>query len=666
MKCNIKPKFNEWSSKGIRISRDVLYSLYNEKSMISDQSFHNYVRNYSKIFKKVCSQAKSKLISNKIANSDNKIKTVWKIINTETGQMKKRDTELSLKMNNKTISDKVEVANALDHFFITMPIEVTKSLASSPSLAESILKQNFCRDIPNFDFQFINIVTITKTFKSLSLKKTEDLWGISVKVLGSIIDNIAPLLVNIFNLCVDSGTFPDLMKHSKVIPIFKSGCKDNPSNYRPISVLPALSKIFEKIMLDQMMSHFSLNKILHERQFGFTKGMSTTDASVKLVTHILEAWDSSRDAVGIFCDLSKAFDCVDHNTLICKLKHYGIRGRALDLVLSYLTSRLQKVYINGSTSTGTMVKMGVPQGSILGPFLFLAYINDLPYMMTELSDIILFADDTSLIFKINRKDAELVDVNDSLATLSNWFAANNLLLNATKTKCLKFSLPNIPHVNSKIILEGGNLDFVDKTVFLGITIDSKLQWGAHITALSNRLSSAAYAVRRIRQLTDVATARLVYFAYFHSIMSYGILLWGAAADVDSIFILQKRAIRAIYDMGPRESLRDIFKDINILTMPSLYIFENIMYARKNLHKFDVLSDIHNINTRNKHKLVVPKFRLAKSNKSFLGNCVRFYNKLPKSVTDLTGRKFKTFVKSMLIKKAYYKIKDYIDDRDAWR
>ena len=226
-----------------------------------------------------------------------------------------------------------------------MPIEVTKSLASSPSLAESILKQNFCRDIPNFDFQFINIVTISKTFKSLSLKKTEDLWGISVKVLGSIIDNIAPLLVNIFNLCVDSGTFPDLMKHSKVIPIFKSGCKDNPSNYRPISVLPALSKIFEKIMLDQMMSHFSLNKILHERQFGFTKGMSTTDASVKLVAHILEAWDSSQDAVGIFCDLSKAFDCVDHNTLICKLKHYGIRGRALDLVLSYLTSRLQKVYI---------------------------------------------------------------------------------------------------------------------------------------------------------------------------------------------------------------------------------------------------------------------------------------------------------------------------------
>ena len=129
------------------------------------------------------------------------------------------------------------------------------------------------------------------------------------------------------------------------------------------------------------------------------------------------------------------------------------------------------------------------------------------------------------------------------------------------------------------------LEFVDKTVFLGITLDTRLQWGPHLTSLAGRLSSAAYAVRKIRQFTDVDTARLVYFSYFHSIMSYGILLWGRAADIESIFILQKRAIRAIYDLRRRDSLRELFQEINIMTVPCQYIYENIMYVRKNLHLF---------------------------------------------------------------------------------
>ena len=149
-------------------------------------------------------------------------------------------------------------------------------------------------------------------------------------------------------------------------------------------------------------------------------------------------------------------------------------------------------------------------------------------------------------------------------------------------------------------------------------------------------------------------------------MSYGILLWGSAADIETIFILQKRAIRAIYEMRPRESLRYLFKEINILTLPSLYIYENIMYVRKNLHKFKLNSDHHNMNTRNKDKIAVPRFRLCKTNKSFLGNCVRFYNKIPKDITGLTESKFKLHVKSILLKKAYYKVTQYIEDRDAWK
>ncbi|RVE41165.1 hypothetical protein evm_014186, partial [Chilo suppressalis] len=223
-----------------------------------------------------------------------------------------------------------------------------------------------------------------------------------------------------------------------------------------------------------------------------------------------------------------------------KLHHYGFRDTTLDLIVSYLSDRVQGVDINGVKSPGSSVKMGVPQGSILGPFLFLIYINDLPYFVKDNHEIVLFADDTSLLFKTKRRESQIDDVNRSISKVVHWFNVNN---------------------KTNVNIKDRHMSSVDTTVFLGITVDSKLQWGPHIDGLSKRLSSAAYAVMKIRQLTDIETARLVYFSYFHSVMSYGILLWGNAADIQTIFVLQKRAIRSIYNLKVKDSLRDKFKEI---------------------------------------------------------------------------------------------------------
>ena len=314
---------------------------------------------------------------------------------------------------------------------------------------------------------------------------------------------------------------------------------------------------------------------------------------------------------------------------------------------------------------GSVVSMGVPQGSILGPFLFLIYINDLPYFVKDTHEIVLFADDTSLIFKIKRQQLTCDEVNKAISEVVNWFTVNNLLLNAKKTKCLNFSLPNVRPAPTNIQVKGESLDLVDSTVFLGITLDNKLQWGPHIDKLAKRLSSAAYAVKKIRDISDEATARLVYFSYFHSIMSYGILLWGHAADWPNIFILQKRAIRAIYKLRPKTSLRDKFKDIDIMTMPSQYIYENIIYVHKNIHLFKKNSDIHSFNTRNKDKLVTTTSRLHKAHKSFMGQCVHFYNKVPTDIQNLPFNKFKVTIKNKLCKKGYYCVSDYENDKSPW-
>lgn len=659
-------KFSDWATIGIHRSRLRLYDLYHEKTFNHSPAFIDYVRKYSNIFKRVCTMAKSMFIANKIKQSDNKIKSVWSVINSETGKVKLHDSHFSLQKGDKIIELEREVAAEFEGFFSSIPIVTTSSLHSSPKISESLLKSNVSEcSISLSGFCHVSADTIVKTFKSLNMKKTEDLWGMSVKILDSIIVPIAHYLAVIFNRCVDAGIFPDLMKYSKVIPLFKSGCKSDPTNFRPISVLPAISKIFEKIVLNQLLSHFDSNRLLHVRQFGFTKGRSTTDAGAALIKHIFDAWEDCHDAVGIFCDLSKAFDCVEHETLLRKLNHYGVKDNALGFLSSYLSDRTQKVAINNTISSGSKVRMGVPQGSILGPFLFLVYINDLPYLARGLLDVVLFADDTSLIFKIDRKKDNFDDVNSALSEVHNWFTINNLVLNAKKTKCLRFSLPNVNSICPKIKLNGEDLAVVNETIFLGITLDSKLQWGPHILSLSGRLSSAAYAVKTVRRLTDVDTARLVYFSYFHSIMSYGILLWGSASELDSIFVLQKRAVRSIYNLSSRSSLRERFSEFNILTVASQFIYENIIYVHRNKHIYKKNSDIVSRHTRSSDKLAVPYHRLSKTQKSFVGVGLRMYNKLPIDLTCLPTPILKKIVKQTLIKRAYYKINDYINDKNVW-
>lgn len=661
VKKSSKLQFSDWATVGIHVSRRKLYDLYKERSVNCSRDFHNYVKTYSKTFRKVCSVAKSLFISNTIKNSSNKIKTSWKIINNETSRVRANRDKYELNYQNRIISSESEVAQIFEDFFTEIPVKTTCQLQSSSEAAKDLLEENVGKSTSIFKFKHINDVTILKTFQMIKQKSTEDMWGLSVKIISSIIKVVACHLAIIFNSCVDEGIFPDLMKLSKVIPLHKSGDKCDSNNFRPVAILPVFSKIFEKILLNQMLSHFRVNNLFHNNQYGFTEGRSTTDAGITLIKHIFEAWEQSNDAIGIFCDLSKAFDCVDHRTLILKLKHYGVSDT--DLIQSYLNSRVQKVSINGVLSKGSKVNIGVPQGSILGPFLFLVYINDLPSMITKHSDIVLFADDTSLIFKIKRNISNTDEVNNTMALLLNWFTVNNLSLNAKKTNCIRFSLPNVKKNNIQLILGQEKLELVESTKFLGITVDSRLQWGPHIESLAGRLSSAAYAVRKIRELTDVATARLVYFSYFHSIMSYGIILWGRAADVNSIFILQKKAIRAIYKLKSRESLRELFKSIKIMTFTCQYIYENIMYVRKNLGDFPKIC--HELNTRNKDKLLTPLLRLSKTNSSFVGHSIRFYNRLPKSILLLNEKKFKKCIKDELIKKSYYKVEDYLNDKDVW-
>lgn len=673
VKISRNPKFAEWATRGIFKSRDTLYELYERRNLYPSTELTNTIKSYYKMFKQVCNVAKSNFIRNKIEKSVNKIKTTWDIIRKETSRNKNTSKVETLKVNGTITDNHLEIVESFQIFFGKITKELTKSLNSSTTLALNLIEKNVKpRTVshPLFNFHKVTSNIVVKTFHNLKCKKTEDLWGLSIQVLVGIIPLIAPNLSLLFNECIEHGIFPDIMKMSKVIPIHKAGCKQDPANYRPVSILPAISKIFEKLLLNQILSYFASQSILNEQQCGFIKGKSTKDAGLKLQSYILKAWDDKCDVIGVFCDLSKAFDCVDHDILIMKLKYYGLDVKALDLVSSYLSNRFQRVCVANAESSPAPVNLGVPQGSILGPFLFLAYVNDLPFMIQAQSnvEVIMYADDTSLLFKIKRQETNLQFVNSTLDNVNQWFSANNLALNPSKTKCIKFTVPNVRQVKNSIILADKELEFIDHTTFLGITIDAKLQWGPHIENLTSRLNSAVHAIREVRKLTDVATARLVYHAYFHSIMSYGILMWGAAADIENIFKLQKRAIRAIYKLSPRTSLRNKFKDINIMTVHSLYIYENIMYARKHRDQLKTNKDIqtNQMNTRNKLKIAIPKLRLCKSSKTFIKKSIVFYNLIPQTVLEQKETRFRNIIKKVLSKGAYYKCEEFLKDKNIWK
>ena len=336
----------------------------------------------------------------------------------------------------------------------------------------------------------------------------------------------------------------------------------------------------------RLIEHITLNNMLTDQQFGFRKGYSTDEAIFKLIYEVLNALNDKSTVGTIFFDLEKAFDSVNHSLLIKKLSYYGINGKSKLLIESYLTNRYQTVQLNSSRTNSntvsgwTKVNHGVPQGSVLGPLLFLIYVNDLPTAVPSKAIPILFADDTSIIITSPNINKLQKAISVSVQQLTKWFHENSLSLNSSKTYFLPFHNKNQNNPDTHITLHSRFITKANHIKFMGLTTNYSLTWETHIEAIIPKLSSACFAIRSVKPYVSHQMLKAIYYAYFHAIMSYGIIFWGQSPDSTKVFLMQKRVIRTMMGCRGRDSCRRLFIELGILTLSSQYFFCLLLFVVK--------------------------------------------------------------------------------------
>ncbi|KAK9511601.1 hypothetical protein O3M35_000225 [Rhynocoris fuscipes] len=472
---------------------------------------------------------------------------MWNIINNITSaNCSQRSPNIDLEVDGTVYSCPQKVSNIFNKVFTSL----THKLDSKTDIREvdSDTNNSSTKCIQtNLNSLFLSPASeseLIKVINSLPSSKSTTAGACSTYLLKQISLAIVKPLASLVNESMTLGCFPDCLKTSVVIPIHKKGSKLDACNYRPISILSNFSKVLERIFFSRISSFLNSHSLLYKNQHGFRSDHSTTTAITALLNLIYKDLNDHKYTVGLFLDLSKAFDSVPHDLLFEKLNLYGIRGLALKWLSSYLSDRYQMVLVNGVNSNKLPVTKGVPQGSTLGPLLFLIYINDLGTTINANdSSLILYADDATLYVSDTDHDSLSHKVTSSLNRINQWLQNNHLTLNADKSHYVLFSSSNkstnpVPNIALSLIGKSS-------VSFLGLKINQTLSWHDEVDNVCNRVAPLCFAFRRLSGEVNISTLLTLYHAKFASVVSYGILFWGSSHELNRVFKIQKRIVRII-------------------------------------------------------------------------------------------------------------------------
>jgi hypothetical protein len=555
-------------------------------------------------------------------------KKTWELIHTILNNKNRlKEFPEYFKVNEEKIYDEKTIAEKFNSFFANIGSDLAAKIHSNSnkSINDFLTEDWQCK----FNFMPVNALDIKKVIKKLPNKNSSGHDDLSNKLIKHITEALAEPLSLIVNQSFCTGIFPDLLKLSKVIPIFKKDDDFIFTNYRPISLLPVISKIFEKISYLQLYDYLIQNNLIYNGQHGFRTRHSTETAAYELIDRVNNSLDNGLLPVAVYLDLSKAFDTLDHTILLTKLKYYGLQNKTLSWFYSYLSNRYQYTVYKDSSSPILPLSTGVPQGSILGPLLFLIYVNDICKSSDKL-DMILYADDTTILFPLSPATlhADINILNMELASIHEWLLLNKLSLNIGKTKYMLYHLPQ-RHIDfsqlPSIHINNINITRSKEFNFLGLTINENLNWKPHIDKISNKLARVCGIMKRMQKTLPPYVLRTIYNSLFLPHLNYCVLAWGNSCS--RVVKLQKKAIRYINNSKYNAHTSPLFKLNYLLKISDIYTLQSLKfyfkYNKEDLpHYFStIFHPISNNNPYNTRNRLNPIAQLPR--KSSCGNCIRY-------------------------------------------
>ena len=648
-KKEIELECKPWITQGILTSSKIKNKTFRLFKKTGKQEDYQKFKTYRDLINKLKRRSMILYYDKYFQEHMNNAKKSWTGINTILSRHgKTKASDIFLNSNGNLFTDQKTVSKMFNNYYINVAGNLEKKIPKPKTKFQDYLRN------PNEHSIYLKETTpaeVNKLTCGLDANKAPDLYGISAKIVkmgGYVMDSI---ISHLFNMSIEHGKFPSFLQNAKVIPCHKDDSRLEMSNYRPISLLPTISKIFEKLMYARLIEFINKHNILYEYQFGFQSGMSTEYAVNALLDNIVNTLENKEYGVCILLDFAKAFDTVNHEILLKKLDHYGMRGVAQQWLRSYLSNRMQCTEVGDSQSELEIIRWGVPQGSVLGPLLFLIYINDI-VNSSNIFKFILFADDTSLYYSCKNVQALESIMNQELSKISEWLSANRLSLNVGKSKLLYFTNNNrtvLQNINIKI--NDQILAEVSSAKYLGVYIDNKLQWDSHINAIKLRLSKGASILAKIRHYVPKSVLRSLYFTFINSHIDYNLLNWGIAplANIEMISKKTRKAIRLISFKPYDEEAIPLFKQHTILPLEETFLLKQAKFMWKMQNELLPPSLTRNFKFNNRNQLALSHNRLDISAKHITYAGPRLWTAIPADIqSKLTPRSFSISMKNFLV------------------